>query len=511
MHHHTSFFFIILLLLLTIGLSTAAAQEEIVVTLPEVTLPIGETTTVVGTIECPDVTCNSLDITLHFDPSIIEVNLNDTGIGTYFSDRTDMRLLRNVIDNEEGTVRITTSRSNEPPPLDSNVILQLSITALALGSSPLSVEDLQLGPNVESSAITIEEGSVTVTEGPPTLHVLRSITSRTGPGMQYDPAVMLQQDDDYEIVGTSPDGAWFALLLPDDTIVWVDSGSPFIEIMGDLLAIPILDELPTVQPPTDKPTFTPTVTLIPTNTATDTSVPTFTPSHTPTSTDTPTVTPTSTPTDTASPTPTPTPVTAIATANSNINIRSGDGTGFSVIGSLRRGQTIEIVGRSSRDSGWFAVSLADGRQGWIAEFVVTVTSGNVDDLPEIDPPASSPIQRTQQPQNTRQSQQGGQPTQLPANDCSTFQPQSPLDGLANGVTTFYWTLAPGGDDYWVSIFNESGQNVALASTGAVGTSVSIDTSVARIGAGTFFGWEVTAFRAGQPICTTRRVVIPRAV
>jgi hypothetical protein len=86
-----------------------------------------------------------------------------------------------------------------------------------------------------------------------------------------------------------------------------------------------------------------------------------------------------------------------------------------------------------------------------------------------------------------------------------------LDGLANGVTTFYWTLVPGADDYWVSIFNQDGQNVALASTGAAGTSVSIDTSVANMGPGTTFGWEVTAFRAGQPICTTRRVVIPRAV
>jgi hypothetical protein len=129
------------------------------------------------------------------------------------------------------------------------------------------------------------------------------------------------------------------------------------------------------------------------------------------------------------------------------------------------------------------------------------------------------VRRTQptgQQQNTQPAQQGqptqppAQPTQPPANDCSVFQPQSPLDGLANGLTTFYWTLVPGADDYWVSIFNENGQNVRLASTGGIGTSISIDTSAAAIGPGSMFGWEVTAFQNGQVLCTTRRVNIPRA-
>lgn len=502
MRRYTGLFSSLVLFLLMIGLTSAIAQEEIVVTLPEVTVAIGETTTIASTIDCPEELCDRLDITLRFDPTIIEVNLNDSGIGTYFSDRPDIRLLRNIIDNEEGIVRITSSRSSQPPPPDSNVILQLSVTGLALGTSPLSIEEVQVGANVDSDSITVEEGSVTVVEGPPSLHVIRSITSRSGPGMIYDAAVTLQPDDVFEIVGISPDGAWFALVLPDDTMVWVDSGSRFIEVSGDLLTIPILEEAPTAIP---------TVTLVPTNTETFTPSPTSTPSQTPTMTNTPSVTPTSTPTNTPSPTPTPTPVTARATANTNANIRSGDSTGFPVIGSLRRGQTVEIVGVSSRGTGWFVITLPDDRQGWVADFVVTITSGDIDELPEVDPPVATTVQRTQPPRTQQQQQQGGgQPTQPPANDCSVFQPQSPLDGLANGVTTFYWTLVPGADDYWVSIFNEGGQNVALASTGAVGTSVSVDTSTGAIGEGTTFGWEVTAFQQGRPLCTTRRVVIPRA-
>jgi uncharacterized protein YraI len=497
---------IILLLMLLIWLMPASAQEEIVVTLPDMTIPVGESVTGVATITCPNDICNQLDITIHFDPALILMNIEDTGLGTYFSDRSDLRLLRNIIDNEEGTIRISTTGSTEPPPPDSNVILQLSVTALAVGDSPLTVEDLQLGSDVDPSTITIEDGNVAVIEIP-TLHILRQLISRTGPGNQFAEAATLQPGDELKIIGTSPDGAWLLVVLPDETTVWTVGSGPFVEATGDLLSVPIVEETPTPLP---------TVTLVPTNTSTlkptntATNVPTDTPVPTDTSTptDTPTATNTSTPSNTPTSTATATPIPVTGTANTNANIRSGDGTGFSVIGSLRRGQTIEIEGVSSRDPNWYAISLPNDRQGWIAAFVVNV-EGDVDSLPEIDPPASSQSQRTQAaPQATRQP--GQQPTQPPANDCSIFQPQSPLDGMANGITTFYWTLAPGGDDYWVSVFNESGQNVALASTGGVGTSVSIDTSSTAIGGGNLFGWEVTAFQNGQVLCTTRRVVIPRA-
>jgi hypothetical protein len=160
--------------------------------------------------------------------------------------------------------------------------------------------------------------------------------------------------------------------------------------------------------------------------------------------------------------------------------------------------------------------LGEDQPGWVAAFVVNVT-GDVTTLAQIEPPASTQVRRTQPPsqQNTRPPQTGAtqppaQPTQPPANDCSVFQPQSPMDGLANGITAFYWTLMPGADDYWVSIFNDSGANVRLASTGGVGTTLSTDTSAAAIGPGSTFGWEVTAFQAGQVLCTTRRVNLPRA-
>jgi uncharacterized protein YraI len=515
----------IILTVFSFGLVPASAQNQVEVTLPTTSVNMGETKTLLALIDCPANVCNRVDITIRFDPAVLLVNTEETGVGTYFSDRGDVRLLRNIIDNEEGTLRITTNLSSEFPPSDSNVFLEVSVTGLTIGASPLTVENIEFDTGLDSDSITVEDGEITVTEGPPTLRVRRPLNARLGPGTEFGEAATLETGISYVITGTSADGAWLQLLLPDDSLVWTNSAGQFIEITGDLLTIPIIEELPTATPTdtpaptateTASPTLAPTATLVSTATFTLAATETPTPTLTPTITDTPTETLTSTPTATPTETATPTPVVLTATANTNANIRAGDGTGFSVIGSLRRGQTLQIIGVSSRDPGWYATELSEDRIGWVATVVVTIT-GDVTTLTEIEPPTSTRPQRTQPPgpQNTRPPQTGAteppaQPTQPPANDCSVFQPQSPLDGLANGITTFFWTLAPGADDYWVSIFNDSGENVRLASTGGVGTSISVDTSSTAIGPGSMFGWEVTAFQGGQVLCTTRRVVIPRA-
>lgn len=534
-------FWLASLFLLVAGLLPVAAQEAVTVTLPTESVAVDETTTVFATLECPTANCNRLDITLRFDPAMLLVNIEDTEIGSYFRDRTDIRLLRNSIDNEEGLIRITTNDSKEAAPLDSNIILRISITGLAVGESPLTVEAISLGKDVDADTLVIEGGLITITEGVPTLRVDRPLRARLGPGNEFFESTLLEPDIEYPIIGTSPDGAWLQIEIPDSNPAWIASTGQFIHITGDLLSIPIIEDQPTAAATvtatatlsatiTPAPTQTPvnTSTLVPTNTETSvptltslptlTSTPTLTATFTSTASLTPTETLTPTSTVTPSSTPTPTPVILTATANTNGNIRAGDGTGFSVVGSLRRGQTIEIIGISSRDPAWFATELANGEIGWVANVVITIT-GDTSTLTEIDPPETNPVRSTQPPsqQNTRPPQSGQptqppavQPTQAPVTDCSTFQPQSPLDGMANGMTTFFWTLVNGGDDYWLSIFNEAGQNVRLASTGGVGTSTTIDTSAAAIGAGNNFSWEVTAFQSGQVLCTTRRVTIPRA-
>ncbi len=65
----------------------------------------------------------------------------------------------------------------------------------------------------------------------------------------------------------------------------------------------------------------------------------------------------------------------VTAVNTDVNIRSGPGTGYAVIGLLRTGQSLEIVGRSA-DSAWWQVSTPQGL-GWVAA-KVTVAS-NVDE------------------------------------------------------------------------------------------------------------------------------------
>lgn len=63
------------------------------------------------------------------------------------------------------------------------------------------------------------------------------------------------------------------------------------------------------------------------------------------------------------------------TAYRRVNIRSGPGTEFNVLGVLVPGQTADIIGTSGEDNEWLQIRY-DGADGWVAYFVVTV-SGDV--------------------------------------------------------------------------------------------------------------------------------------
>ncbi|MFN8458785.1 MAG: SH3 domain-containing protein [Anaerolineae bacterium] len=65
----------------------------------------------------------------------------------------------------------------------------------------------------------------------------------------------------------------------------------------------------------------------------------------------------------------------VTPAKTDVNIRNGPGVDYKVVGLLRTGQSLEIVGRSA-DSAWWQVSTPQGL-GWVAA-KVTVAS-NVDE------------------------------------------------------------------------------------------------------------------------------------
>jgi uncharacterized protein YgiM (DUF1202 family) len=72
-------------------------------------------------------------------------------------------------------------------------------------------------------------------------------------------------------------------------------------------------------------------------------------------------------------------------ANVNGNVRTGDSTSYPVITGLRVGQQVDIVGVSNTGSGWYQIRLPDGRLGFVAPTILTVT-GDTSTLPRVAPP-----------------------------------------------------------------------------------------------------------------------------
>jgi uncharacterized protein YraI len=74
-----------------------------------------------------------------------------------------------------------------------------------------------------------------------------------------------------------------------------------------------------------------------------------------------------------------------ATAYQTVNVRSGPGTQFEIVGQLVENDTVPVLGRDSAASRWLYIQLPDDAAllGWVAIFTVTV-SGNLEALPVVE-------------------------------------------------------------------------------------------------------------------------------
>ena len=121
----------------------------------------------------------------------------------------------------------------------------------------------------------------------------------------------------------------------------------------------------------------------------ESTAPTVTPTATATSAVTPTLPPTATPTPSPTGTPTATPCVWMVTAKVNANVRGGpDELSYDVIGTLSRGQTAAVLGRSEGDA-WSVIDYG-GRQGWISDDVVSLNSCPAERPPFVPSP-STPV------------------------------------------------------------------------------------------------------------------------
>ena len=70
-----------------------------------------------------------------------------------------------------------------------------------------------------------------------------------------------------------------------------------------------------------------------------------------------------------------------------LNVRSGPGTNYPVIGALKQGDEVAIVGRHNT-SGWWQVTLDSGKTGWVSGSTSLVkVNGATDKVPEVAAPA----------------------------------------------------------------------------------------------------------------------------
>lgn len=149
---------------------------------------------------------------------------------------------------------------------------------------------------------------------------------------------------------------------------------------------------------TETTTTTPTKTPSPMNTPTSTpTIPTDTPTVTLIYTLTPTPTATSTSTATSTipltSTPTPLPPEAVVISENGLNLRSGPGLNYNVIGSLKKGDTLDIQGRVAGNDGWIKVVVVEQSiEGWVSTLPNLVEINmEFDDIQLVEaPPAPVP-------------------------------------------------------------------------------------------------------------------------
>jgi hypothetical protein len=108
----------------------------------------------------------------------------------------------------------------------------------------------------------------------------------------------------------------------------------------------------------------------------------------PTLSPTPTAVPTATvtPTTTASPTATPTPQVFAQSRTALQNVRRGPGVNYAVIGSISRGQRVEILKRNETNTWYYICCSSSGLPGWVFADLLTL-----DKTGGVKPPAATPI------------------------------------------------------------------------------------------------------------------------
>jgi hypothetical protein len=89
--------------------------------------------------------------------------------------------------------------------------------------------------------------------------------------------------------------------------------------------------------------------------------------------------------------PTPAPAAEVMTVNTDVEVRSGPGSGFYATAKLKRGDRVEVVGKSEKDPGWLMIKPPEGSVSWINGHVVAVAENKQTGTVNVDAGIQVPV------------------------------------------------------------------------------------------------------------------------
>ncbi len=360
--------FVVLIILALFAISVQAQSPTATLALQDTTINANSVSEIVVALDCPQQACVSVKTEVSFDPTLLRVETVD--LGPYWGGNGHFIEAETSVDNVAGTVKLSAAMdlsavitTPEPTPeatvepasteipaspvnadMADNAAFIITITSLARGTGQLHLVSATVSDaNGTSIDTTLTDGSLTIIN-PPLVRLRQSEPAYSGPGTQYDVVGQTPIGVELPVVGVSGDGAWYFVILTDGTYGWVAAGQ-FLSFSGDISYVPVMaaDEA-------NQLSLTESVNS-------------------------------------------PTGVIVTNKTRFGINIRAGDSVLFHIVGVMRPGQSLPVLGRSERNPRWLYVAFGYKRRGWILSTVVTVT-GDTSSLPGLKPP---PLTQTNTP------------------------------------------------------------------------------------------------------------------
>ena len=158
--------------------------------------------------------------------------------------------------------------------------------------------------------------------------VYQTTNVRSGPDTRFAIVSQLSADDEVEIDGRDEEGRWLHVTLTDGSEGWLPVFALIID--GDVSDVPVVEE------------------------------------------------------DTTTPEASDSSISVISYGR--VNVRSGPGIAYDIVGAARRERSGDSIARSSRENDWLLVRFGD-TEGWVAYFTVNV-QGDARTLPVLVPDSS---------------------------------------------------------------------------------------------------------------------------